>query len=276
MSDLTRYVPTGTLANPAGSGPGRRPSAGAASTADVDFSLEVTHWDALPPQVQALDTGRGDLVAELVVTMRGQARRVGGVLHQERVAARAYRQRLITATLLRPLGLRPDGRVRPVGPWTLHEGTVHRPTSASVWQTEPGKGIRPGPVLTGDPTSAAGGAGVPRGQETGADTALYLPASIRERMAAEVPDPTTWLGRMTQWTTARSGKAVRQEVVVLRMNKTRAVVVAAERGRGRDATRGYSAAEMAGRPWRVRRVRYELDAAAARLAGGGSRRQIGR
>lgn len=273
MSDLARYTPTGTVSTPTTPTSGRRPG-GSASTADVDFTAEVVAWERTPPEVRALDTGRGDHVAEFVVTMRGQARRIGGVLYQERVAVRAYRQRLIVATMIRPLGLRADGRAHPVGPWTMHEGTVHRPSAASVWQTEQGKGIRPGPQLA----SAAGGGGaqVPRAQQSGADTSLYLPATIRDRMNSEAPDPTMWLGTMIQWHT-RGGEAVRQEVVVLRMNGSRAVVVAADRGRGRDASTGYTAAEMAGRPWRVQRVRYELADSPVALPGGGGRRgEIGR
>lgn len=272
MSDLARYVPTGTVGahSPA---TGRRGPSGAASTESVDFSRTVEKWDGLPAAVQALDTGRGDLVAEFVVALQGQARRIDGVLHQEKIAVRAYRQRLIVARMARQLVQRPNGLLAPAGPWTLHDGQVHRPTAASVWQTEPGKGIRPGPTLTGDTISAAGGGErVPRAQETGADTSLYLPASIRDRMNAEVPDPHTWLGTMTQWST-RSGEAARQEVVVLRMNGTRAVVVAADRGRGRDSTQGYTTAEMAGRPWRIVRVRYELGPDPVALPGGGGVRQ---
>lgn len=276
MSDLTRYSGGGTVDARTGTPTGRRGSGGSASTADVDFSVEVMRWGAMPPQVRALDTGRGDLVAECVVTLQGQARRIAGVLHQERVAVRAYRQRLIVASVVRPLGVRADGRAHPVGAWTLHEGTVHRPTAASVWQTEPGKGIRPGPQLAATRSAGGGGAAVSRSQQSGADTSLYLPATIRDRMNLEVPDPTMWLGTMIQWHTP-GGEAVRQEVVVLRMNAGRAVVVAADRGRGRDASTGYAASEMAARPWRVTRVKYELGGQEhGALPAGGGHRQISR
>lgn len=70
-------------------------------------------------------------------------------------------------------------------------------------------------------------------------------------MAAEVPAPTRWLGTIVQWKAADE-QACRQEVLVLRMDGTRAMVAAANRGSvGRRASTGLSPEEMAARPWRA-------------------------
>src|SRR5690625_4985882 len=172
-----------------------RASAGSASTTATDFSLKVEIWKDLPAETQAAvrqaaasgpsGAGAGEVLAELVVTLRGHARRIDGWLHQERVAARAYRDRLVVARMVRPLQRRADGRLAPISGWGHHGLDVHRPhTPPEVRRTPVGEEIAPGPVVNGDEQVLTGG--VRPDHVSGADVELYLPAVVRDGLAAAV------------------------------------------------------------------------------------------
>lgn len=275
MAGLTRYVPRPTSLGTPTARPTRGP-AGAQSTEGTAFTHLVEHWADLPAAVQRLDPHSDGLFAEFVTVPHNFPVNVDGAPHQERVAVRAHHHRLVVAMLVRPLGKRPDGRLTPLSTarWAVRDSQVHTPAATP-------RLVRPTTIPADPPlphaAHGAGAGGLSRRLQVGAELSMYLPAVVRDDMVAATPDPTVWAGSIVQtWAVDKTAGA--QNLVVVRVGASRAVVVQARRGHpAGPMPTGYTAAVMSRLPWVISQITYDLTTARAGLPSGDrGRHQIAR
>lgn len=166
------------------------------------------------------------------------ARRSGDRLVQRRVGWQATPTLIVVTTAERELNPREDRRLAPSGPWQVEHRLTYPCTTGAATK-------RVGTVpfdSTPDPETATSGAqrpaaafSAPSGHSDtekfpeGAQALSFLPSSVRASILARVPAPTVFDGTVLQFTEAASGKVVRQEVNVIRMDAATAVVVQARR-----------------------------------------------
>lgn len=259
MGDVIGYTSSSGIDRPA-----RSAVAGARSTAAQEFDGATHEWNDLPEQTQAADDGNGTLVAEVAHRPSEYAVTIDGRPHQVTVAFRAYLDRLVVAQAVRPLNRRENGTLAPAGAWRHHEATIHRPVTNPV-RTR-GK-VPPGtPTASDDAPSSH--ARPPARHRAGAHAFGYLPAPVRATAIAAVPEPSTWLGQIVQW--SRNDSPVRQRVSNVRLSHERAVAVTAERG---DGVTERTPEQMAALPWEVVQVSYDLAEPAQQI---GSQSRQGR
>ncbi|TRW46424.1 hypothetical protein [Georgenia yuyongxinii] len=188
-----------------------------------------------------------------MTTSTDYARTINGVQHQEQIAWRAYRNRLVVVRSVRPLVMQPDGRLRPSRSWRVHEERTHRP----VGPVKRTRGVVKAGLPAADDDDTGTGTGtatIPAAHRTGAETASYLPEAVRVGAALAIPDPAIWTGRITQWDNGR-GLVSRQEIANLRLSAERALVIRATRGDGRES---YTPVQIAAHPWEVTQLAYDL------------------
>ncbi|SDO00063.1 hypothetical protein SAMN05216368_10911 [Cryobacterium flavum] len=205
-------------------------STGAATiTAPVSSrSTQKTVWHKaaatftdLPRTAQTAAPSSG-VLAEAVVTLRG-ATRDSGRLIQTRLGFRAYADRVFVVMVTRQLRARADGKLAPVGEWTVADAVTHKMAAgtAAVHQTATVAAGAAGPAAGGLAVAAPG-----RGAADAIDAESYLPPSIRNDFEAAVREPKTHLGNLLRWPTTPTAH---QEVRVLRLAAGKAVVIAADR-----------------------------------------------
>lgn len=173
-------------------------------------------------------------------------------------AWRAHRDRLYVALALRPV--RSEGeQVRPTGPW--------QPVGLRRYDAAGEVRRRVGQVPAGLPPAAPrGAAGVPAGaarpvrpsvdpeHASAADAWTYLPQPVRTSAERAVPVPDDWIGDLQQRQVR--GLPRSQEVVVLRRDGDRALVVRASREvvPARGVTEEEQSAALARADWTVEQV----------------------
>ena len=234
-NDLTAYTaPSAAVATSAGS------TATSRSTERVVWSGRVLSFDDLPNGVRKVAPAAG-VLAESVIAVAGVRIDRGGVARQTRLAFRAYADRVVTLKVSRVLTKRSDGKYAPLGVWEVREH--------STWVTAIGRRasrqvakVKPGHLVNGS-SAGQGGAEPAREAVSAAHAETYLPTEVRGALSRAVPQPTMHVGEITLY----EGRAGMQEVVVLRLGGTSAVVVKAERPNDPKAA------------WSVTQWTYALD-----------------
>ena len=258
--DLTRHpgAPTGVAVAGAGTHPGHGEDINTASFTDPGYT-----WDEhIPTQFRqgvatstALATttpSRGTTVAtrstsapiksatELsTITQRSIAsgvrqltkpRKVKGRLVQRRIGWQATPSLIMVATAERELSRGDDQKLRPVGPWLLEHRTTSRNINGPA-QKRAGR-VNADPTAT---TTAPAAPDTPAGPHPFPEAAFalsFLPATVRSSVLARIPNPTLFDGAVLQFSDPKTGDPSRQQVDVIRMNPTTAVVVRATRAAG--------------------------------------------
>ncbi|TFD04130.1 hypothetical protein [Cryobacterium sp. TMT1-66-1] len=191
------------------------------STQRIKWNKPAATFTDLPAAARSAAPAPG-VLAEAVVTLRG-ATRESGRLIQTRLGFRAYADHVVVVTVTRQLRARADGRLAPVGEWTVAEAVTHKIAAGTVavHQTATVAAGAVGPTVGGLAAVAPG-----RSAADALDAESYLPPSIRQDFVAAVPGPRTHIGNLLRWPTTPTAH---QEVRVLRLAAGKAVVVAADR-----------------------------------------------
>lgn len=248
---------------------------GALSTQELSFDQDASTWDALPAGTRDGDRGRGEVLAESIDDATSYSLRVDGVPHQVRTAWRAYPDRIFLARAVRPLVSGTDGRSRPAGPWLAHDSATH----TAVGSPTKTYGVVPAdvsPSPSGIQVSGPQGA-VPAEQRAALDVFSVLPPAVRAGAASAVPEPTTWLGGMSQFMVGAQQAPVRHTLQLLRMDAETAVVIVASRELAahlRTADADTCAARLTVASWDVTQYVYRLGERREQL-GGRKRLRIG-
>lgn len=232
----------GTLTRHAQGGP-------AASTAPVSFDGTAVVWADLPERSRRAGHRSGPLVAESV-TLDGALRMETGHVIEHATAWRAYEDAVVLVEVIRSVAPESGGR-RAVGRWK-HRGAV---TRLAVSAPRRRRGVVP---VADDLTRGP----IPGGQGAAdLDPPLawaYLPAVVRSHAERLVPEPTVWLGELTQRSDEVRPRG--QALTAIRMSTERALVVVATRELAPIPGASVEAhvAQMARRPWLVEQVGLDL------------------
>lgn len=229
---------------------------GAVSTANVAFDGDVLTWDDLPARTRADAAHSTALVAECAVCDPGPLVEDGRTLQVLR-GWRAHRDLVLVAVAVRPLVPAPGFGMRAVGPWEHRSLTTHavrgvpeRRTGTVPADVAPAAGgDAPGPSVTRPPGH----------HSAAAATWPYLPGAVRAGAEAVVPVPDVWLGDLVQQRSP-DGFPVAQDVTVLRLSATRAVVVRATRAVAEvpGATVREQTTRIAATAWLIEQVSFVL------------------
>lgn len=239
---------TGTLALRSEGGP-------TASTAPVSFGGAAILWTDLPARSQRAGRRSSVLVAESV-SLDDALRLETGHVVQHATAWRVYEDAVVLVEVIRSVAPESGGK-RAVGPWKHHAAATRRAVSAPR--------RRRGVVPVADDLSRGPRRGGPGAGDAAAPLAWgYLPAVVRTNAERLVPEPTVWLGELTQ--RSEGGCPQSQALAALRMSAERAVVVLATRELAPIPGAGVEAhvAAMARMPWLVEQVGLDLGDVAER------------
>lgn len=190
------------------------------STAGIAWSAPVIKFAELGENVESFAPAAASF-AECAVELRG-ASRSAGQIQQTRLGFRAYPDHIFAVRAERPLVSRSDGRLRPVGQWSVvgvqdlqaKGPTVHQQTI-----------INPGRFDSN--VRAVASATVFREFESAVDAEAYLPATVRADMWVAVLEPATFIGELVKHSHPQHPD--RQRLTLLRTDGRTAVVVTAVR-----------------------------------------------
>lgn len=219
------------------------------STAPVSFGGTTIAWTDLPRRSQREGRRSSVFVAEAVAPGRALRMETGHLIEQA-TAWRAYEDAVVLVEVFRSVAPESRGRRR-VGPWK------HRRAVTRLATSPPRR--RRGVVQVADDLRVGGVRGTGGTADREAPLAWsYLPAVVRTHAERLVPDPTVWLGELTQQ--AVGGFPRSQGIHALRLSADRAVVVTATRELAPIPGAGVEAhvAQMARMPWLVEQVGLDL------------------
>lgn len=215
------------------------PSSAVATSVDVPFSSSSTanlSWDEtaltfddLPREARKHAPAAG-VIAESVLAISGVHGARSGSPRLVRLAFRAYVDRIILLTVSHPLVPRGD-RFAAVGQWEV-SGHQKLLTAGGVRAIRQVGKVSPG-CLVSDEASQRLTEEPSREMVSAVEAEAYLPPEVRQALTRAIPQPTTHLGEIIRYGEDRSAT---QEVVVLRADGARAVVVKAERKDNAAAT----------------------------------------
>lgn len=168
---------------------------------------------------------RNDIASS--VRQRDRPRRSAGRVVQRRIGWRATPDRIIITIAERELKKNPNGTYSPSGPWlievrlTFHElgGKASRRTGSVP--ADPRRG--PADNFWGDMKGGLEST-VAKQFPDGAEALSALPAAVRSSAIARVPSPTQFEGHLREFSD-NTGRTLRWEAAVLRMDARRAVVL---------------------------------------------------
>lgn len=228
--------------------------AGARSTEAVSFGVRSYSWADVPREVQREVRHRSPVVAEQAGTDGTLRERAGAVVEVLR-AWRAHHDRLFVVVVERPVRVDVVPR-QPVGPWSavwVAAFDAAAPIRRRVGLVP--AGVAPVPTAGGGDGGPPPPAAPP--EAAGAANAWpYLPAAVRDGAVKAVPLPEDWLGHLVQRTDS-AGLPASQEVVMLRRDAARAVVVRAGRGPVAAGGPDERTRTLARTPWVVEQ--FDLD-----------------
>lgn len=206
------------------------PDAGSASTAGLDWSARPLTFDDLPAESIGKATAAG-VLAESVTKFSGIRTDRRGVSRLRGMAFRAYPDRLVLLPLSRRMEKRANGSYAPTGKWAVDDVQTLQTAGGARVLCRAGK-VKPGRLVSGVDGASGLGTPVSREMETAVNAESFLPAEVRCSLATAVPQPTTHLGGLIRWVwdaDANGRVKMEQEVIVLRLNGARAVLVKAVR-----------------------------------------------
>lgn len=219
---------------------------GAAASTDLVLSheraagvLTVRATPLSPRSEREVDRITAEAIASGVKQLPG-VRRSGDRKVQRRLAWQATPSRVVISTIERDLEPVEGSaiRMRPSkSGWLLEErvtypcvgGAAQRRVGTVPFESGPGLSAAGG--AASDPTQAA----VRNAFPDGAESLSYLPTAVRASAITRVPTPTVFDGALLQFTSTETGKVVRTQVDLIRMDATTAVVIQARAPHGATA-----------------------------------------